>query len=179
VTLITFFQGLATLLTSTLGIAAITVAIAGCAIAAAFHIMRWSHVFEAMAAGAVAFSAAWIVQTYIAGWDVDSFDKEILFVALTRPPLKFGVPFEAFVANFVLSFFIGLWLGNPFYWLICIAIHFPMRVIASYDPNFFRLARLWLMTKGSSVGADRWGGSMLAPIPDRPARSAKDRASCV
>jgi hypothetical protein len=53
VTLITFFQGIATLLTSTLGIAAITVAIAGCAIAAAFHIMRWSHVFEAIAAGAV------------------------------------------------------------------------------------------------------------------------------
>ena len=65
--LITFFQGLATLLTSTLGIAAITTAIAGCAIAAAFHIMRWSHVFEAIAAGAVAFSAAWIVNTYLVG----------------------------------------------------------------------------------------------------------------
>jgi hypothetical protein len=29
--------------------------------------MRWSHVFEAIAAGAVAFSAAWIVNTYLAG----------------------------------------------------------------------------------------------------------------
>ena len=66
-TLITFFQNIAQLLTSTLGIAAITVAIAGCAIAAAFHIMRWSHVFEAIAAGAVAFSAAWIVNTYLVG----------------------------------------------------------------------------------------------------------------
>lgn len=66
-TLITFFQGLATLIAGPLGIAAITVAVAGCAIAAAFHMMRWSHVFEAIAAGAVAFSAAWIVNTYIAG----------------------------------------------------------------------------------------------------------------
>lgn len=66
-TLIAFFQGLAALLTSTLGIAAITVAIAGCAIGAAFHMMRWSHVFEAIAAGAVAFSAAWIVNTFLVG----------------------------------------------------------------------------------------------------------------
>jgi hypothetical protein len=66
-TLITFFTGIATLLTSTLGIAAITVAIAGCAICAAFHLLRWSHVFEAIAAGAVAFSAAWIVTTFLAG----------------------------------------------------------------------------------------------------------------
>lgn len=65
--LITFFQNIATLLTTTLGIAAITCAIAGCAIAAAFHIMRWSHVFEAMAAGGVAFSAAWFVKTYLSG----------------------------------------------------------------------------------------------------------------
>ena len=65
--MIAFFQGIAQLLTSTLGIAAITVAISGCAIGAAFHIMRWSHVFEAIAAGAVAFSASWIVTTYLAG----------------------------------------------------------------------------------------------------------------
>lgn len=65
--LITFFQNLAALLVGPMGISAITVAIAGCAIAAAFHIMRWSHVFEAIAAGAVAFSAAWIVTTYLAG----------------------------------------------------------------------------------------------------------------
>lgn len=66
-TLIAFFQGIAALLVGPLGIAAITVAIAGCAIAAAFHIMRWSHVFEAIAAGAVAFSAAWVVNTYLVG----------------------------------------------------------------------------------------------------------------
>ena len=63
--LLTFFQGLATLITGALGISAITVAIAACAIAAAFHMMRWSHVFEAIGAGAVAFSAAWIVNTYL------------------------------------------------------------------------------------------------------------------
>lgn len=93
--------------------------------------------------------------------------------------MKFGVPFEAFVLNFVLSFFVGLWGNNPFYWLICIAIHFPMRVIASMDHNFFRLGRLWLLTKGSSVGNDQWGGSMLSPMADNPSRSSKGIASGV
>jgi type IV secretion system protein VirB3 len=110
---------------------------------------------------------------------MDSFERETLFVAITRPAMKFGVPFEAFVMNFVLSFFVGLWGDNPFYWLICIVIHFPMRIIASDDHNFFRVWRLWLMTKGSSVGGDRWGGSMLSPLPDRPGRSVKELASSV
>jgi len=39
----------------------------------------------------------------------------------------------------VLTFFIGLWLGSPLYWLIGVVIHFPMRVIASKDHNFFRI----------------------------------------
>lgn len=106
-------------------------------------------------------------------------EKDTLFLALTRPASYFGVPFQGFVANLVLSFFLGLWLGNPFYWLICIAIHFPMRVIASADHNFFRVLQLWLITKGSSIGGDVWGGSMLAPMTDRPATKAKERSSCV
>jgi type IV secretory pathway VirB3-like protein len=110
---------------------------------------------------------------------MDAFEKEILFVALTRSAARFGVPYEAFLANFILSFFVGLWGNNPFYWLICIIIHPMMRVIASHDHNFFRLGRLWLMTKGSSVGGDRWGGSMLSPMPDRPGRAAKEWASSV
>ena len=106
-------------------------------------------------------------------------EKDTLFLALTRPPMTFGVPFEGFLANLFLSFFVGLWGDNPFYWLICIVIHFPMRVIASADHNFFRVWRLWLVTKGSSVGGDIWGGAMLSPMPDRTEHKATERSSCV
>lgn len=111
---------------------------------------------------------------------MSGIEKEPLFVALTRQAVipRLGVPFEAAVLNGILSFFVGLWLGNPFYWLICIAIHFPMRVIASKDHNFFRIGRLWFMTKAQSIGGDIWGGSMLSPMADRPDK-AKERASCV
>src|ERR1700733_12367718 len=105
-------------------------------------------------------------------------EKDTLFLALTRPPMTLGVPFEGFLANLFLSFFVGLWGDNPFYWLICIVIHFPMRVMASADHNFFRVWRLWLITKGAgNVGGDIWGGSMLSPMPDKA--QTTERSSCV
>lgn len=108
-------------------------------------------------------------------------EKETLFLALTRPAIVpyLGVPFEALMLNLMLSFFVGLWGGNPFLWGVFVIIHFPMRVIASIDPNFFRLGRLWLLTKGQSVGSDIWGGSMLSPLPSRLSKHAKDRSSGV
>lgn len=106
-------------------------------------------------------------------------EKDTLFLALTRPPSFRGVPFEGFLVNMILSFFVGLWLGNPFYWLVGVAIHFPMRVIASKDHNFFRVWRLWMATKGQSIGGDLWGGSSLAPMIDAPARRGRDRSSGV
>lgn len=92
-------------------------------------------------------------------------EKDILFVALTRPAMKWGVPFEGFMANVILSFFAGLWGDNPFFWLTCIVVHFPMRVLASLDHNFFRVLRLWALTKLNSGGGD-WGGAMLSPVSD-------------
>jgi type IV secretion system protein VirB3 len=101
-------------------------------------------------------------------------ERDTLFIALTRPALTGGVPFEGFVANLLITFFVGLWLGNPLYWLAGIIIHFPMRIIASKDYNFFRTWRLWLATKGQAIGNDAWGGASLAPMPDHPATKSKD-----
>lgn len=110
---------------------------------------------------------------------MNTIEKDMLFLALTRPPMTFGVPFEGFIANIVLSFFFGLWLGNPLLWLICVAIHFPMRAIASVDHNFFRVGRLWMQTKGQSLRSDAWGGSMLSPMPSQPSRSHDGISSSV
>jgi type IV secretory pathway VirB2 component (pilin) len=63
--LLTFAQNLAQFITGPFGISLITLAIAGTAMAAAVHAMRWSHVFTVVFMGAIAFSAAWIVQTFL------------------------------------------------------------------------------------------------------------------
>ncbi len=91
--------------------------------------------------------------------------------------MKMGVPFEALIINVMISFFAGLWLGSPLYWLIGVAIHFPMRVIASKDHNFFRVHRLWFITKSEAVRSSLWGGSMVSPLP--MGRGAKDTPTSV
>ncbi len=110
---------------------------------------------------------------------MDEMEGDVLFLALTRPPMKFGVPFEAFVLNGILSFFVGLWLDNPFFWLIGLVLHFPMRIIASRDHNFFRVGRLWFLTKGQSMRSGVWGGSMLSPLEHRDQINPKGSASSV
>jgi len=105
---------------------------------------------------------------------MDTLNHDTLFLALTRPPMKWGVPYEGFVCNVVGSFLIGLWLGSPLYWPICLIIHVPMRALTSLDHNFFRVRRLQIQTKGASVGSDMWGGSSLAALPVWPARSASE-----
>lgn len=110
---------------------------------------------------------------------VTPMQKDILFLALTRPPMILGVPFEGFCVNFLGSFFVGLWGSNPFYWLIGVFLHFPLQAIASQDHNCFRIMRLWIYTKGSSIGREMWGGSMLSPLPPVDPDDHKARGSCV
>jgi type IV secretion system protein VirB3 len=92
-------------------------------------------------------------------------NEDILFLACTRPAMMLGVPFEGFMVNFCGSFIFGLIMGSPLYWLIGIALHFPMRILTGIDHNFFRIGRLWIETKGASIGNDRWGGAVLVAMP--------------
>lgn len=64
--LLTFMQNIAAFLVSTFGIGAITVAIGLTAIGAAYGFVRWSRVGEAIFGGAILFSSAWIVNTWLA-----------------------------------------------------------------------------------------------------------------
>ena len=106
---------------------------------------------------------------------MNGLTRDTLFLALTRPPMKWGVPYEGFICNVVGSFFVGLWLGSPLYWPVCIIIHLPMRALASADHNFFRVRRLQIQTKGEAMmAADLWGGASLGPLPRWPARSAAE-----
>ena len=65
--LLSFAQALSTFITGPFGISMITFAIAVTALAAAVGAMRWMHVFEAVFCGAILFSAAWIVTTFLQG----------------------------------------------------------------------------------------------------------------
>lgn len=97
--------------------------------------------------------------------DEEKVNTDTLFLALTRPPLKWGVPYDGFRLNIIGTFVAGMFLGSPLYWFVGILVHLPMRWITSRDHNAFRVRRLWLETKGNAVGSDLWGGASLAPLP--------------
>jgi hypothetical protein len=65
--LLTFIQNLSTFILGPFGIALITVAIAGTAMGAIIGWVRLVRIFEVLAGGAIALSAAWIVTTFLGG----------------------------------------------------------------------------------------------------------------
>lgn len=96
-----------------------------------------------------------------------------LFLAVTRPAMKWGVPMEGYFLNLFGTFIFGMVMGSPLWWALFFVVHLPMRALANRDPNFFRELRLWLETKGSNIGG------VLSAMPIRPAKQAEELSSAV
>jgi type IV secretion system protein VirB3 len=106
----------------------------------------------------------------------------VLFLALTRPAMIWGVPVEAFYANTFVTFMVGmciagfgersLWRSPFMFWLAGIPIHLMIRRLISWDYHGFRTILLWLETTGLA-------GATLETLASRRARSGKDIPSSV
>jgi len=70
-----------------------------------------------------------------------------LFVGLTRPAMKWGVPMDAIILGGLVASVALIATGNPLYLLLYIPIHSFMFVLCLKEPNITRLAMLWVMTK--------------------------------
>ncbi len=92
--------------------------------------------------------------------------QETLFVALTRPAMKFGVPFEGYIANLFGSIGFAIAMGRFPYMFVGLVIHWVMREMTARDHNIFRVYKLWLATKGRATG----DGSPLSSLPWRLVR---------
>ena len=102
--------------------------------------------------------------------------RDTLFLALTRPAMKWGVPWEGFFVITVGTVFGGMILGSPLYWLAWPAIHLAMRAAVARDHNRFRIWRLWLETKVGAV--DAFGVTALSSAATR-LRDPEEMASGV
>ena len=103
--------------------------------------------------------------------------REMLYLALTRPALTWGVPFEALALNVMMTFIAGLELSAPtiwrsplIFWAAAIPIHIGLRRLTSWDYHWFRTVRLWALTVCA-------GCRTLASLPTQPARSGREVAS--
>jgi type IV secretory pathway VirB3-like protein len=109
--------------------------------------------------------------------------KDILFLAITRPNTKWGVPLEGFALNFVGCYLAYIWIARAnivsVRGVICILMgpvaHFLMRLAMSYDHNMFRILRLNAETRGFEY----YGGSVLRAMPWRRPSKARDFPSHV
>ena len=101
-----------------------------------------------------------------------------LYVAMTRPTMRWGVVFEGFVANAMITSGITVFIiHSPPGFFIGIAVHFALRELCRVDPHFFGKWRLFLKTKARSRTGVIWGGSRLQPSPTWVRRASEVRAS--
>ena len=77
----------------------------------------------------------------------------MLFLALCRPALTWGVPFEAVALNVMVTFSAGLELSAPtiwrspiLFWAAAVPIHMVLQRLTSWDYHWFRT--------GPAMGAD-------------------------
>ena len=101
-----------------------------------------------------------------------------LFVAVTRPPMRWGVTFSALLFNLVLTIEVFLLTKNLLTLLIAIPIHGVCALLCARDARFFDLVLLWGRTRMPSYFANYhvWKASSYSPLTlDLPRRAGRRR----
>jgi type IV secretion system protein VirB3 len=99
--------------------------------------------------------------------------RDTLFLAATRPAMKWGVPMEGYYINLFGTFVVGMVLGSPLWWGLFVVFHWPMVGLANHNPNFFHELRMWFLTRGQVIGG------VLHVLRDRGARHWTELSSGV
>jgi type IV secretion system protein VirB3 len=103
-----------------------------------------------------------------------------LFVAVTRPPMRWGVTFSALLFNLVFTMEVFLFTKNLLTLLIAVPIHGVCALLCVRDARFFDLILLWGRTRlPAYLGNARvWRSSSVSPLtldpPDRQGRRRVD-----
>lgn len=79
---------------------------------------------------------------------------DALFVAVTRPPMRWGVTFSALMFNLVFTMEAFLLTKNLLTLLIAVPIHGVCALLCAQDPRFFDLVLLWGRTRMPSYFAN-------------------------
>ncbi len=97
--------------------------------------------------------------------DIYEIHRDVLFVGLTRPATMWGIPYGAFVIEFMATTLIFLAIGNPLYLLIAAPIHGVLYLISAHDPEVFNSIAIWLNTSAKCRNTRFWGSVSFSPLP--------------
>lgn len=101
-----------------------------------------------------------------------------LFVAVTRPPMRWGVTYSGLLLNGVFTVEAFLISKNLLWLAACLPIHLMFYLLCLHDPNFFELFRLWGRTRlaGHFGNLRFWKANSYSPLgltlPDAAGRRA-------
>jgi len=95
---------------------------------------------------------------------IDTLTIDPLFVGLTRPTTIWGIPYTAFVVEFMLTALIFLAVGNPLYLAVAVPIHCILFLVSSHDLGVFSSIFMWLMTIGRCRNGRHWGSASFSPV---------------
>jgi type IV secretion system protein VirB3 len=107
---------------------------------------------------------------------------DILFVAVTRPPMRWGVTFSALLFNLVFTMEVFLLTKNLVTFLIAIPIHGVCALLCARDARYFDLILLWGRTRMPSYLANYrvWHASSYSPLTlDFPNRAGRRRERAI
>src|SRR3984885_3242096 len=91
---------------------------------------------------------------------------DILFVAVTRPPMRWGVTYSALLFNLVFTMEIFLLSKNLLTFLIAVPIHGVCALLCARDARFFDLILLWGRTRLPAYMGNLhlWQASSYSPL---------------
>ncbi len=89
--------------------------------------------------------------------------QDPLFVAVTRPAMKWGVTLDGLIVAAGLVAILMIATKNPLTLLLYIPFHGGMYGLCLRDPRIFRLMYLWFMTKAKSLGWRHFGAATACP----------------
>lgn len=101
---------------------------------------------------------------------------DALFVALTRPPMRWGVAYPALLLNLVVTMEIFLVSKNLLTLFLALPVHGLCALLCARDARFFDLLFLWAATRLPAYlgNARYWRASsysaLLLDLPDRNGR---------
>lgn len=90
--------------------------------------------------------------------------QDPLFVGATRPPMMWGVSYEAFIVCFMVSAIIFIGTNSVFTLPLYIPMHAICYLVCMKDPRAFRLLFLCMKTKGRSSSRHYWNASSSTPL---------------
>lgn len=96
----------------------------------------------------------------------EGLTADLLFVAATRPPTRWGVPYLALLVNMVLTMEIFLMVKNPLILLLAIPIHGLCFLLCTRDVRIFELGMLWAQTRmpGMLANLVPWRANTYSPL---------------